>query len=65
VSVRYDDATGAVTIGAREGQGYAGMPVSRTFRIRWITPGRALDLDGPADATVTWSGKAVTVRRPN
>jgi alpha-D-xyloside xylohydrolase len=53
-----------VTIGAREGKGYAGMPASRAFCIRWITPGRPLDLDGAADATVAWQGKPVTISRP-
>ncbi|MGN6376230.1 MAG: TIM-barrel domain-containing protein [Sphingomonas sp.] len=61
--ISYDEATGALTIGARDGKGYAGMPTSRTVRIRWITPGRALDLDGPADASLVWRGKAVRLTR--
>jgi len=64
IPISYDDATGAVTIGAREDKGYAGMPAKRTFRIRWMTPGRPLDLDGTADATVTWRGEPMTVGRP-
>ena len=64
IPISYDDATGAVMIGAREGKGYAGMPTSRTFRIRWMTSGRPLDLDGTADATVAWQGKPVTISRP-
>jgi len=64
IPISYDDATGAVTIGAREGNGYAGMPRSRTLRIRWMTPGRPLDLDGAADTMVAWHGEPLTVRRP-
>ena len=64
IPIRYDDASGTVTLGAREGKGYENMPATRTIRVRWITPGRALDLDGKADATATYSGSAMTVRRP-
>ncbi|WNO52843.1 TIM-barrel domain-containing protein [Stakelama saccharophila] len=64
IPIRYDDASGSVIIGAREGRGYAAMPANRTFRVRWITPGRTLDLDGKTDATVQWSGEPVTVKRP-
>ena len=64
VPIAYDDRTGAVAIGARIGQGYEGMPASRIFRLRWNTPGRALDLDGEADAVMEWTGKSVTVLRP-
>ncbi|MBR0552788.1 TIM-barrel domain-containing protein [Stakelama marina] len=64
IPIRYDDATGTVTIGARMGEGYDGMPAGRTFRIRWITPGRAIDFDGKTDATVEWSGEEKLVERP-
>ena len=65
IPITYDDRTGAVTIGARAGQGYEGMPAERTFRLRWQTPSRALDFDGAADAIVEWSGKPVTAPRPH
>jgi alpha-D-xyloside xylohydrolase len=61
IPVRYDDRTGAVTIGAREGKGWQGMPMSRMFRVKWVRPGTATDLDG-ADAEVRYSGTAVTVQ---
>ncbi|MBW4329641.1 DUF5110 domain-containing protein [Stakelama sp. CBK3Z-3] len=64
IPIRYDDATGSVFIGARQGKGYDGMPASRTFRIRWIKPGQPLDLDGAADVTVAYTGSEVTVKRP-
>jgi alpha-D-xyloside xylohydrolase len=60
IPLRYDQATGTLTIGAREGS-YTGMARSRTIRVRWITPGRPLDLDS-ADETLTYTGAPVTVR---
>lgn len=63
VPLRYDERTGTLLIGSREGQGYAGMPREQLFHIRWETPGRPLELDGKADATVRYTGKAVAVRR--
>ena len=65
IPITYDDRTGTVTIGARAGQGYDGMPASRTFRLRWIRAGGALDFDGTVDAMVEWSGTPVTVPRPH
>ncbi|MFN3387978.1 MAG: TIM-barrel domain-containing protein [Allosphingosinicella sp.] len=66
ISLRYDEATGTLTIGAREGA-YLGMLEKRTFHIRWMRPGkaRALALDGEADATVEYTGMQlrVVVRR--
>jgi alpha-D-xyloside xylohydrolase len=65
IPIAYDEATGAVTIGAREGQGFAGMSATREFRIRWMTPGRRLgSADEPADATIGYTGAAVQVARP-
>ena len=62
--VRYDDATGTVTIGAREGKGYAGMPQARTVRIKWIVPGTAVTDQNSFDSEVRWTGKALQVKRP-
>jgi alpha-D-xyloside xylohydrolase len=64
VPLKWDDRSGTLSIGARQGH-YPGMAVTRTFRIRWVGPNRprALDLDGPADVTVTYTGKPLTVRR--
>jgi alpha-D-xyloside xylohydrolase len=65
IPIRYDDASGTVTIGARAG-GYPGMPAARTFHVRWIDGPRpdAADFDAPPDRTVTYTGAAVAVRRP-
>jgi alpha-D-xyloside xylohydrolase len=64
IPIRYDDASGTVTIGARQG-GYPGMPVRRTFRVRWIAgPSRdAANFDAPPDRSVEYTGAEVTVRR--
>ena len=56
IELAYDDATGTVTIGAREGD-FEGMPVERTITVRWM--GREA-----VDATVTYSGEPLDVTRP-
>lgn len=63
IPIRWDERSGTLTIGAREGS-FPNMLASRTFRIRWMTPNlaRALDLDGRPDATVTYSGTPQTVK---
>jgi alpha-D-xyloside xylohydrolase len=60
----WNERTRTLTIGAREGNGYSGMAGQRVINIRWMRPGspRALELDGKADATVTYDGSPVTVR---
>jgi alpha-D-xyloside xylohydrolase len=64
IPITYDDRTGALTLGARQGR-YPGMIETRTFNIRWITPGapRPLDFDAAPDVSVTYAGQPVTVRR--
>jgi len=64
VPLEWNDRTKTLTIGAREGNGYAGMAGSRVINIRWMKPGaaRALDLDAKPDATVTYDGRPLTVR---
>ena len=49
IPLRYDEATGTLTIGPREGS-YPGMAETRTFHIVWHRPdrARALDLDAAA-----------------
>jgi alpha-D-xyloside xylohydrolase len=63
IPIRYDDASGTVTIGVREGE-YPGMAVRRTFHVRWIAgPSRgAADFDARPDRTVRYAGAEVTVR---
>jgi alpha-D-xyloside xylohydrolase len=64
IPLSWNEQAKTLTIGAREGTGYAGMAGQRVIRIRWMRPGapRALALDAKADATVTYSGAPVTVR---
>lgn len=65
VPIAYDDATGAVTIGAREGS-FPGMPAERVFNVRWISGpnANASNFNARPDASVRYSGAAVVVRRP-
>jgi len=61
IPLRWNERTRTLTIGAREGSGYAGMAGSREIRIRWIKPGTTLNFDG-ADRTVAYSGKPLAIR---
>ncbi|HVZ98864.1 MAG TPA: TIM-barrel domain-containing protein [Caulobacterales bacterium] len=65
IPMSYDDATGALTIGARAGS-FPGMAGARTFNVRFISgPTRsATNFDARADRSVRYSGAAVTIRRP-
>ena len=57
IPIRYDERSGTLTIGAREGS-FAGMVQNRTFNIRWNTPKRArrFDPDAKPDATLRYMG---------
>ena len=59
IPLRYEERTKTLTIDAREGN-WPGMAATRLIRIRWVTPGRPLDLN-QADTTITYSGKPVVV----
>jgi alpha-D-xyloside xylohydrolase len=61
IPLSWNERTKALTIGARQGNGYAGMARTREIRIRWIKPGKPLDFD-QADRTLTYSGAPLTVR---
>jgi alpha-D-xyloside xylohydrolase len=64
VPVKWDEATGTLTIGAREG-GYDGMPGKRAVSVRFYSPGRAAALDfAESSQSFVYDGKAITVRRP-
>lgn len=63
VPIRYDEATGSVTLGAREGKGWKGMPATRTIRVKWVSPGRPVTDDNGFDAEVTYSGAEMVVPR--
>lgn len=62
IPLHYDEATRTLTIGRRMGS-YQGMAAARTIRVRWMTPGRKLDLDA-ADETLTYTGTAVALKMP-
>ena len=64
IPLRYDERTRTLTIGTREGTGYAGMPGTRTINVRWTKPGvaRPLAFDAKADATITYTGRPLTLR---
>jgi len=62
IALRYDDRTGTLSIGAREGQ-FKGMVAKRTFRVHFVKPGvSSADTLDTADKEVTYDGKAVTVK---
>ncbi len=64
ISMRYDDAAGELSIGARDGT-YPDMPATRTIGVRWIAPGErdAANLDAPADVVMEYSGKPIRFKR--
>jgi alpha-D-xyloside xylohydrolase len=64
IPLRWNERAKTLTIGAREGDGYAGMAGSRVINIRWmkVSIPRALDLDGKPDASVTYTGNPLTLR---
>jgi alpha-D-xyloside xylohydrolase len=64
IPIRYDSASGTLTIGARAGS-YPGMPEERKFRVRWIGEGgkAPADLDADVAATVDYKGAELTIKR--
>ncbi|MEV4780265.1 TIM-barrel domain-containing protein [Burkholderia sp. LMU1-1-1.1] len=63
IPLSYNDKTGTVTIGERVGQ-YKGMVAKREFKVRFIKAGvSSSDNFDAADKTVSYEGKAVTVKR--
>jgi alpha-D-xyloside xylohydrolase len=64
IPITYDEASGAVILGARTGS-FPGMPVKRTIRLRWISPGSAPGADFTASPgkVVEYDGRPLTVRR--
>ncbi|MHB8285984.1 MAG: TIM-barrel domain-containing protein [Caulobacteraceae bacterium] len=63
IPIRYDDHTGAVTLGARLGA-YPGMATQRTVRIKWISGPRrdAADLDAAPDREALYTGQTLVLR---
>jgi alpha-D-xyloside xylohydrolase len=64
IPLRYDEASGTLTIGARAGS-WPGMTERRTINVRWMRPDSPLELDAAPDATIDYSGaqQSVTLRR--
>lgn len=64
IPVTYNDKTGELTIGDRVGS-FEGMTREREFRVRWISGTRAdaADFDAGVAKAVTYTGKAVTIKR--
>jgi alpha-D-xyloside xylohydrolase len=60
IPIRYEQATGTLTIGRRSGQ-FPGMQRTRTFLIRWITPESRPgdDFNAPPDQSVDYSGAPI------
>ena len=65
VPLSWNEATGELTIGAREGN-WPGQQSRREFRVRWVDGARADAgaLEPAADATVQYDGRALVVKRP-
>ncbi len=63
IPIRYDDRTGAVTLGAREGKGWNGMPTRRAIRVRWVREGKPVTDANGYDAEATYDGGALTIVR--
>jgi alpha-D-xyloside xylohydrolase len=65
VPVRWDEASGTLTIGAREG-GCPGMPGKRAVSVRFHVPGKAEapDFSENDAASFVYEGKEIVVRRP-
>ena len=62
IDIRYDDASKTVTFGKRQGS-FNGMLKSRTFNVVLVTKDNAQPLDFNAKGkSVTYSGKAVSVK---
>ncbi len=59
----YDEASGTLTIGAREGA-FPGMIDERVINVRWIVPGTApSQFDAKPDASVRYSGARIVLKR--
>jgi alpha-D-xyloside xylohydrolase len=63
IPIRYDAASGTLTIGERTGS-YPGMPEERSFRVRWIQEGGKApsNFDAAVDANVEYKGAEVIVK---
>jgi alpha-D-xyloside xylohydrolase len=64
IPLSWNERTKTLTLGAREGNGYPGMAVSRVINIRWMKPAtpRTLAFDSKPNVTVTYDGRLQQVR---
>lgn len=64
IPITWDEESGTLNIGERKGS-WEGMPETRTFKVVWVSKEKPVKFDLSADpqASVTWSGAAVTVQR--
>jgi alpha-D-xyloside xylohydrolase len=64
IPLKWDQRTHTLTLGAREGAGYTGMKAVRTIEVRWMRPGnpRAMRFDDKPDVTITYDGRAQSLR---
>ena len=64
VPVKWDEASGTLTIGARQGS-YDRMPTKRAISVRFYGPGSAVAPDfSESTQSVVYDGKEVVLRRP-
>jgi alpha-D-xyloside xylohydrolase len=63
VDFNYDEKTKTLTVGDRKGS-FKGMLENRTFKIVVITPksAKALDFNQKANHSITYNGKATTIK---
>ena len=63
IDIRYNEQDKTLTIGKRNGK-FEGMLKERRFNIVYVTPANAqpLNLDNPKGKTVTYNGKAISIR---
>ncbi|MEG3088920.1 TIM-barrel domain-containing protein [Sphingomonas sp. PB4P5] len=63
IPMRYDDRKQTLTLGAREGAGWAGMPATRAIRVKWVVPGKPVTDANAFDTEVTYTGAAMTIAK--
>lgn len=63
IPLTYDDKAGTLTIGAREGKGWSGMPTARSLRVKWVSAGKPVTDDNGFDTEVRYQGGLVVVQR--
>jgi alpha-D-xyloside xylohydrolase len=65
ISLRWDERTQTLSIGAREGS-FPGLRPHRTFHVTWVRPGRGAGaaLEPKPDLVVAYSGPILRLDRP-